>query len=280
MAKESESLSLAVHMMAPAKGKIGLLERFIIEAMPALGAETLVLEIDYRYDFRSHKELAAAEAIGRPEAKRIVEAARNAGVRIVPLFNCFGHQSWRENTFALLAEHPEWDEYPEVGTSDEEFYCRSWCPLAPGLHRIVFDLIDELATDFETSDFHCGMDEVFIIADEHCPRCRGKNPAEVFAAEVTVLYDHLREKGITMWIWGDRLLDGKALGINKWEASHNDTAGAIDGIPTDIIICDWHYEDSPATAAIFARKGFRVFSCPWLKKDVALAHLEKQRVLA
>jgi hypothetical protein len=59
----------------------------------------------------------------------------------------------------------------------------------------------------------------------------------LFADEVTKLHDHLRAKGVRMWIWGDRFLDGEATGIGKWEASLNETAGAVDLIPRDIVIC-------------------------------------------
>ncbi|MCD6405843.1 MAG: family 20 glycosylhydrolase [Planctomycetes bacterium] len=283
MATTKVPKTFAVHMAVPEPAQVPLLERFITDAMPRLGLDTLVLEADYRYRcyrFGSHPDLADPDAIGRGEARRIVAAAKKAGIRIVPLFNCLGHQSWKKDTFALLAKHPEFDEYADVDTDDPDFYCRSWCPLAPGLHEVVFDLIDEIADDFEAKDFHCGMDEVFIIADEHCPRCKGKNPAELFAGEVKVLHDHLTGRGVKMWIWGDRLLDAKATGLSKWDASENGTAPAIDMIPTDVVICDWHYEESPPTAQIFAKKGFPVLSCPYDKSEVALEHLEKQRALA
>jgi len=271
---------LAVHMAAPGRDGLGLLERFIAEAMPRLGIDTLVLEINYRYDFKSRPELAAPGAIGREDARRLLSAARGAGVDIVPLFNCVGHQSWRKNTFALLEKYPEFDEAPNVDTDTDDFYCRSWCPRAPGLHEVVFDLVDEIARDFEADAFHCGMDEIFIIADDECPRCSGADPADILAAEIARWHAHLQKQGIAMWIWGDRLIDGPAMGVHKWEASHNGTAGAVDHVPKDIVICDWHYRNSPATPAMFAEKGFRVISCPWQDKAVALEHLKRQQTLA
>ncbi len=48
-----------------------------------------------------------------------------------------------------------------------------------------------------------------------------------------------------------------------WEASENDTHGAIDMIDKNVVICDWHYERADPTAALFALKGFRVITCPW-----------------
>ncbi len=123
------------------------------------------------------------------------------------------------------------------------------------------------------------MDEVFIIADKDCPRCSGKDPADLFAVEVTGLHNHLAPKGVTMWMWGDRLIDGPAMGIHKWEASHNGTAPAIDRVAKDIVICDWHYDNSPATPEMFASKGFRVLSCPWRTPSVALEHVKRQEAI-
>lgn len=53
----------------------------------------------------------------------------------------------------------------------------------------------------------------------------------------------------------------------------NNTYPAIDLIPQDILICDWHYERADPTAAYFATKGFNVVTCPWRKADVARKQL-------
>ena len=76
-----------------------------------------------------------------------------------------------------------------------------------------------------------------------------------------------------MWIWGDRLIDGKTTGIGMWEGSYNNTHRAIDLISKDVVICDWHYERPDKTAVYFAMKGFRVITCPWRKPDVAVQQL-------
>ena len=82
-----------------------------------------------------------------------------------------------------------------------------------------------------------------------------------------------------MFMWGDRLLDSKATGYHDWEASINDTFDAIDKIPRDIVICDWHYEkmDNYPSVSIFTSKGFRTVICPWQKADAAQAFVEYAR---
>ena len=123
--------------------------------------------------------------------------------------------------------------------------------------------MDEICDVFETNAFHAGMDEVFYLGDEKCPRCQGKDKAELFAGEVWKIRNHLAKKNRELWIWGDRLLDGRATGYGRWEASYNNTYRAIDMVPKDIMICDWHYERADKSAVYFAMNGLRVATSPW-----------------
>jgi hypothetical protein len=72
-------------------------------------------------------------------------------------------------------------------------------------------------------------------------------------------------------MWADRLLDAKALGYSKWEASDDGTWKAVDMIPKDIILCDWHYEKQAAYPSVkfLAQKGFRVWPSSWKSLEAA-----------
>ena len=280
---EADKSSLPIrglHCFAPQKAQLELCEKFIREVLPKEGVNTLVLEFNYAFNYTSHPELADKSALGAAEVKKLLKACNDAGVKLVPQFNCLGHQSWASNTAALLKKHPEFDEMPGVAADNKGIYCRSWCPLHPDVHKVVFDLLDELADACEADVVHVGMDEVFLIADSKCPRCAGKNPAELFAGEVKLLHDHLAEKKRTMWMWGDRFIDGKATKIGEWEGSTNGTAPAIDLVPKDIVICDWHYEKAHTTPRTFVSKGFSVLACPWKLEKVALDQLKMMNDLA
>ena len=157
--------------------------------------------------------------------------------------------------------------------NEDDLYCLSYCPLHPGVHDVVFALVDEIMNVFEAKTFHAGLDEVFYIGDDKCPRCKGKDKAVLFAGEVRLIRDHLAMNGQELWIWGDRLIDGATTGLGMWEASMNNTHRAIDMIPKDVVICDWHYERADPTAVYFAMKGFRVITCPYRKPDVAIEQM-------
>jgi hypothetical protein len=74
-------------------------------------------------------------------------------------------------------------------------------------------------------------------------------------------------------LWGDRLLDGKLTGLGEWEASRNDTHAAVDLIPKDVVICDWHYNRADQTPVYFATKSLDVVSCSWKNPDAAAAQV-------
>ncbi len=228
-----------------------------------LGINLLIAEMDYNYEYVSHPELRGPDPISRETVKKMVDLCRRLGIRLIPEFQSLGHQSWDKRTFALLTQYPQFDETPGQYPGNEGIYCRSWCPLHPDLPPIINRLYDELLEVFEADALHVGMDEVFLIGSEYCPRCKGKDPAELFARAVQDAYDHIvTARGKQMLMWGDRLLDGAATGYGEWEASMNNTHPAIDLIPKDIVICDWHYElnetNTYPSIPIFVDKGFRV----------------------
>jgi hypothetical protein len=239
-----------------------------LPALADIGVNLLIYEVDYNYEYTSHPELRGEDPVSRETVKKVVQFCRDHKIRLVPEFQSLGHQSWAEKTYALLTKYPELDESPGKYAGNKgldpwgtEFYCRSWCPLHPEVNPIIFALYDELIEVFEADALHVGMDEVFIIADADCPRCAGKPTAELFARAVNDYHQHLvKERGVEMMMWGDRLLDGAATGYGKWEASMNGTYPAIDLIPKDIIICDWHYErmKSYPSIPLLLNKGFRV----------------------
>ena len=254
---------------------------FIHQELAPRKVNTLILRVDYNYQYKSHPELIGNPALSEAEVKKIVEACRKENIRIIPQINLLGHQSWAGQTGKLLQVYPQFDETPHVKMPEnykwpnaDSLYCKSYCPLHPDVHKIVFELVDEICNVFEANAFHAGMDEVFYIGNEKCPRCSGKDKAVLFAGEVKKIRDHLNESGKELWIWGDRLIDGRATGVGMWEGSFNNTHPAVDMIPKDVVICDWHYERPDKTAVYFAMKGLRVITCGWRNPDVGIAQVK------
>jgi len=262
-----------VHLMVGSDSQAGALA----EQLPRLagvGVNVIVVETDYNFEFKSHPELSSPGCVTQTRAHELAAAARASGIRLIPQINCLGHQSWSKTTLSLLTKYPEFDETPGQYPNNTNIYCRSWCPQNPEVNKVVFALVDELVTAFDADAFHVGMDEVFLIASDHCPRCKGGDPAKLFAKAVNDLHQHIvGERKLEMLMWGDRLLDAKAMKGGEWEYAKNGTAGAVDLIPKDTIICDWHYEKQSSYPSVpyLLEKGLRVWPSSWQPLDAAKA---------
>lgn len=271
-------------ILLPPKSQADDFIDFIRTDLIPAGFNSLVLRINWSYNFQSRPELADPQGWPMGKIKELVSLCRDNGVEIVPLMNLLGHQSWQGRVGKLLEVYPQFDEKPQVALPTGEYkwpnpdrlYCKSYCPNHPEVHKVVFECVDEVMDAFEAKNFHAGMDEVFDIADIDCSRCGGLDPAEVFAKEINKIAAHLAADGRRLWIWGDRLLDGRtdASGYGEWSASIGNTHRAIDMIDKSVMICDWHYRNAEQSAVLFAIKGFDVITCGWEQPEITALQLQ------
>lgn len=266
----------AFAISAPTPANIDSFIVFINTELAPRNVNHLLLRVDYGYQYKSHPELVNDAPLSHADVKKLVAACKAKNIEVIPQINLLGHQSWANKTEKLLEKYPEFDETPWIKMPEtykwpnaDSLYCKSYCPLHPGVHKIVFELVDELCDAFESKGFHAGMDEVFYLGMDKCPRCSGKNKAELFANEVNKISHHVRSKNRTLYIWGDRLINGYATGVGGWEGSFNYTWPAIDMIDKDVVICDWHYERPDKTAPLFAAHGLKVMTATWNRPAVA-----------
>lgn len=221
--------------------------RLIDEGLIPMGINALILEFNPGYSYRCFPEYSNGTVIYE-DCVRIRDYCRMREIEVIPLFQCLSHQS--DNMagaipWNLLKEHPEFDETPEIPATAgwPEFYLHSWCASNDDIYQYVFPMMDELIDAFDAQYLHIGMDEVFEIAQ--CSRCRGKDPAALFARTVKIVYDHLKQKSVRPLMWGDRLLNAEALGYQMWEADKFGMYPAfdrVDEVARDIVITDWHYD--------------------------------------
>ena len=70
----------------------------VIPKLADLGVNVIVGEINYGYQYKSHPELARDNASNAEQIKNLLAACRRHRVRLIPQFQCLGHQSWSKNT--------------------------------------------------------------------------------------------------------------------------------------------------------------------------------------
>ncbi|MGB9894080.1 MAG: hypothetical protein ACPLRA_06665, partial [Candidatus Saccharicenans sp.] len=92
---------LGLHALVESRGSAAEL----IKEIPRLasrGLNLLIVEIDYNYEYQSHPELRGPDPVSQQQVKEIVSLCRRYGIKLVPEFQSFGHQSWEKKTFSLL----------------------------------------------------------------------------------------------------------------------------------------------------------------------------------
>ena len=114
---------IAYHLIGLQPEKLESAKRFVTEGLAPLGFNVLVLEVDYSFQFTSHPELET-KGLNRQQARELVEVCRKHGLRLIPLMNCLGHQSWGGRPGALLKKYPQFDETPAIAQDDKKIYCR------------------------------------------------------------------------------------------------------------------------------------------------------------
>jgi hypothetical protein len=149
-------------------------------------------------------------------------------------------------------------------------------PYNENAYKYLFSLYEEILGTYKPTGFLVGHDEIkglSVYASKY-----KKSTAEVFAKGITTIHAWFAERNIPIILASDMLLDW-----NVWNATvgaansqnpvYNSGAThlAIDLIPKDISIIDWHYDNKPDYQSIkyFRQKGFQVLACPWYDPSAA-----------
>jgi len=241
----------AWHVGLP-RGSDGAQYRNWVDAMARLKYNTLVLEVNGNFPYESHPEIGRNGAPTKEQVRDWVEYARQRGFDVIPQVAVYGHLNWILNRsgWADLAENPEatgrWGRWV-ANVHDPRYY------------PLVFNLFAEVIEVFEPRIFHIGHDEITFQPIGVHPMTRDTPPADLLAGEVIRLHEWLTARGLKVMMWGDQLLPEHNGGAPYF------TAGAIDRIPRDIIISDWHYGplDEFPSVAYFREQGFPVLASGW-----------------
>lgn len=265
--------SRALNIFAPLPGEVDRFCSFVEQQLVPDGIDTIMMIVRYNYAFTSHPECRGDDPLTKEDCRKMADVCKKNHIRLVPNMNLLGHQTVQgsHEPDGLLRAHPEFSETP---INEEPEYSYSLCPNAPGIYPLLTDLMDEIIDAFQPEWFHMGGDEVFYIGQ--CERCRGKDRGEIFAEWYNRLAAHLKARGITPMLWGDRLLNSRACGHGPWDASDNGTDTAIKTLDRSIIITDWHYYHWPKfpSVEVFAEAGFKIYLCPFNSAENAKLFLD------
>jgi len=222
--------------------------KFCNEMREHSGKTTIVQEGTYDWSKNSmHVENGDGGFISQDMVRELVKYCKERYIEVIPEVLSLGHCDYLVRAFPEISERSN-DPYPDT-----------YCPFHPKTYRILFGLLDEIIDIFEPNTVHVGHDEWYTYGK--CPRCAGRNPADILAYDINKLYDHLHSRGLKMMLWADKLLNATAKsyggkhphgGADKpshpaW-ANENimvepigPTYTAIDKIPRDIKMLHWYW---------------------------------------
>lgn len=200
-------------------------------------------KIQHSFDWNKnsiHTTNGGGKVLTQKQVKEMISYCRERFIEVVPEMPSLSHCDY------LLTRHPELAERPE------DPYPDTVCPNHPDYYPLLFDLFDEIIEVFRPKRMHIGHDEYYSIA--LCPRCKGLDAAEIYAADIKRCSEFLKSRGVATMIWGEKLLDAKFKnGVNcggselaVWHAPDNGiktpaTHRAIDLVPEDLQIMHWYW---------------------------------------
>src|ERR1700712_4310427 len=79
---------------APRPNGVADFVKFINEELAPRKVNTLILRIDFNYQYKSHPELRDSIALSKSDVKKMLEACKKNNIEVIPQINLLGHQSW------------------------------------------------------------------------------------------------------------------------------------------------------------------------------------------
>src|SRR5437868_3044187 len=99
-------------LAAPQANRVDEFIKFISDELAPRSVNVLILRVDYGFQFQSRPEMADPRGLSKEQAQKIAAACKQRQIRIIPLINLLGHQSWHSHCGKLLKVYPDFDETP------------------------------------------------------------------------------------------------------------------------------------------------------------------------
>ena len=263
-----------IKLYLPGRENVPYFKRFVRDFMALYKYNTLILEMNAAMRFDRHPELNAGwveftrdlaytrrdrawgpgrqlqdsanadtadgGVLEKAEVAGLVRFVRQHHIEVIPEIPSLTH------SYYLLTRHRELAEVQDAEWPD------TYCPSEPKVYDLLFDVLDEYIGVMHPKIVHVGHDE-WRIPLGVCKRCKGKDPRELYAADVNRIYAYLHAKGIGMAIYGDHLIEavrGKGTEhVDNPGGTPYDQPGALSPdqvkrlIPKDILIFNWFWDN-------------------------------------
>lgn len=209
----------------------------------AAGYNAVGFYLEHRFAYKSAPWAAGTGALKPEVVARLSKEFRPKGLRIIPFLNTLGHMEG-----FIRSVGGEWLEE----TGDSEFLGSQMCPSKPKCIEFARGLVTDAMEAFDDEWVHLGGDETGQLGQ--CPVCferSGKiGKAAIYGEYFGPLCNWVLSKGRRPCLWGDMLIHYPE---------------AMNYLPKETVIFDWHYDKSPSESTkMFRENGFDVVCCPAL----------------
>lgn len=204
-----------------------------------MGFNTILMYFENHLRYASHGAFAPEGSWSIADLTALQESAAQSGIDIIPAQTSLGHCTG-------ILKHPDYREYAEDGSDGYQF-----CVAHPGSRRVLTEMFGELAAASRSPCISINADESAYLG--LCPRCRAAFPGwskgRIFMHHILPIYEVIRDHGKRMMMWDDM----------PWLYPE-----AIEELPRDVILLDWHYSLHRRYPSIerWRALGFDIVACP------------------
>lgn len=186
------------------------------------GYQELHLHLEDAVEYPRLPFVARKDAYSYREFGRLIDAATNAGIKVVPIVNLLGHTQY-------LIKTPELRDLNELRADDGSPLERGQiCPADPRTLEVAEQLLRDIAPFCTAGKVHVGLDESFHIGKHPLSR---KEVAQIGLAAHFANYVHRLHT----------LTNSLGLGFNMWADMLYFLPEAIPLLPTQITAYEWYY---------------------------------------
>jgi glycosyl hydrolase family 20 len=214
-----------------------------IDRLAELRINTILLEYEDRFAYKSHPTLAASDALSPKNAKALAEYAKKRHIKIIPLLQSLGHVEYvlQSKQYAHLREFSD--------------AISQYCPSNPETFKLFKSFFEELLEVHSDSEyFHIGGDETALLGK--CPACKKivdkKGKTALYVNYIKKVCELVLKSGKRPILWDDML-------------TRSGDPELLKKLPKGTAVMYWDYRDEDSACGQFLIEGSRV-SRKWIDK--------------
>lgn len=185
-----------------------------------------------------HADNGGGGFISQEQMRQLIAYCRERELDVIPEVPTLSHCDY------LVMAHPE------IREREADTYPDTYCPSHPDTYPLVFDILDEIIDVFRPAYMNIGHDECYTLAK--CPRCREKDPVDLYVGDIVRINDYLRERNVKTIMWSEKFIDNVMLldedgqyhgygGIGDPLLDVPKCIGCVGKVPKNVTLLHWYW---------------------------------------